>query len=54
MVYRASQLLALLNCLDLVGIEDGQLQWEGKKEQWEKVDREEERILKEYYGKNYF
>ena len=49
MIYKAYQLLAYLNCLTLVGQGDGQLEWVGTKEQWGKVDMEEERILRNHY-----
>jgi len=38
MIYTAKQLNKYLTNLTLVGIEDGELQWVGSKEQWNKAE----------------
>ena len=49
-IYKAYELLSMLNCLTLVGQDsDGDLEWAGTTTQWGAVDVEEERILREHY-----
>lgn len=38
MVYKAHELLGLLNNLQLTGVEDGRLQWMGSKSDWARAD----------------
>ena len=44
----AFQLLAKLRLLTLAGANNGQLEWIGTTEQWNKVDLEEEAILRDW------
>lgn len=49
MIYPASELLAKLNLLALCGQnEDGELEWIGSDKQWDKLEIEEEAILRDY------
>ena len=47
--YFAYELLAKLNCLQLVGQHtDGELEWVGKDSGWKRLVNEEENILREW------
>jgi hypothetical protein len=48
MVYKASELLAKLNYLTLVGKENGELIWMGKDKDWNGLQFEEEAILRDH------
>lgn len=48
MIHTASELLAKLRLLTLVGQTNGQLEWIGTDEAWKKIDLEEESILRDW------